>query len=221
MAADDSQTPFKVTPQILLNAYACGVFPMAESANAKELFWLQPEQRGVIPLDQFHIPRRLARTIRSDKYIVQSSTDFEGVINGCSAPAPNRQSTWINDEIRSLYKALFLADYCHTIEVYENNVLVGGLYGVTIGGAFFGESMFSKARDASKVALVHLVARLKLAGFTLLDTQFITDHLTQFGTIEIPQEEYLYQLDCALKNNMSFPKQLVLSGQEALAAIAT
>jgi len=185
----------EITPEVLLKAYACGIFPMAESADQDQLFWIEPETRGIIPLDEFHIPKSLRRTIKSEKFEVRIDHDFEGVLKGCAASRPDRPSTWINDQIKQLYGELFKKGHCHTVEVYEKNELVGGLYGVELNGAFFGESMFSYATDASKVALVYLVARLKYGGFTLLDTQFVTTHLTQFGAIEVSREEFQRLLD--------------------------
>jgi leucyl/phenylalanyl-tRNA--protein transferase len=179
-----------ITPDLLLQAYEVGFFPMAENAEDASVFWVNPPMRGVIPLDAFHVPRRLARTVRQNVYEVRIDSDFEGVIDGCSASAPGRSSTWINADIRRLYGALFERGVCHTVETWKDGDLVGGLYGVAIGGAFFGESMFSRARDASKVALVHLVGRLKAGGFTLLDTQFITEHLRQFSATEIAADVY-------------------------------
>lgn len=190
---------FEITPQILLKAYACGIFPMAETAESSELFWIDPERRGILPLEAFHIPKRLARTIRSDKFTVKASCNFDAVISLCATATPQRKETWINAKIRDLYTALFHMGYCHTIEVYdETHTLVGGLYGVSLGGAFFGESMFSRARDASKVALVHLYARLLYGNYRLLDTQFVTEHLEQFGATEVPKEDYAKLLEGAL-----------------------
>jgi len=174
----------EITPEVLLKAYACGIFPMAESADDPALYWIEPEQRGIIPLDRFHMPSRLARTVRSDHFTVTVDRDFDAVLEGCAEPRPGRPRTWINGRIRMLYRKLYERRHCHSLEVYEGENLVGGLYGVTLGRAFFGESMFHRARDASKVALVHLVARLKAGGFRLLDTQFVTDHLRTFGAIE-------------------------------------
>ena len=179
-----------LTPEVLLKAYACGIFPMAESAEDPALFWIEPEERGVIPLDAFHVPGRLARTVRSTGFTVACDRDFDAVIDGCAEPGPKRARTWINTPIRKLYRGLSEIGHCHTVEVYDGDALVGGLYGVSLGRAFFGESMFHRARDASKIALVHLVARLRLGGFELLDTQFLTDHLKTFGATEIPQERY-------------------------------
>ncbi|MEM1284140.1 MAG: leucyl/phenylalanyl-tRNA--protein transferase [Pseudomonadota bacterium] len=179
-----------ITPDLLLQAYQAGFFPMAEDAQNEALFWVNPPMRGILPLSGFHVPRRLARTVRQDVFAVKVDSDFAGVIEGCSASAPGRSSTWINADIRRLYGALFQRGICHTVETWRDGKLVGGLYGVAIGGAFFGESMFSTERDASKVALVHLVGRLISGGFTLLDTQFITSHLKQFGAVEIPADAY-------------------------------
>jgi leucyl/phenylalanyl-tRNA---protein transferase len=194
-----------ITPEILLKAYAVGVFPMAENEDDPNLFWLEPKKRGIIPLETFHVPSRLARTFRSAPYTIYFNRDFAAVIEGCAQAADGRTSTWINATIRELYGALFARGHCHTVEVYDaHDQLVGGLYGVSLGGAFFGESMFHRARDASKIALVHLVQRLKERGFTLLDTQFVTDHLKQFGAIEIPRAKYLRLLQAALAQEVSF-----------------
>lgn len=193
-----------LTPELLLQAYEVGFFPMAEDAGDTSLFWVNPPMRGIMPLDRFHVPRRLARTVRQDVFEVRVDSDFEGVIEGCSASAPGRSSTWINADIRSLYGALFKRGHCHTVEAWRDGKLVGGLYGVAMGGAFFGESMFSRERDASKVALVHLVGRMLAGGFTLLDTQFITDHLKQFGAIEIPAETYRARLRDAVTRQADF-----------------
>lgn len=188
----------EITPQVLLKAYACGIFPMAESAEDNALYWIEPERRGILPLDRVHIPRRLARTIRSGGFEVKVDRNFEAVIDGCAAPRSGRRSTWINGRIRSLYRELFALGHCHTIEVWQDGALTGGLYGVHLGRAFFGESMFSRARDASKIALVYLIARLKHGGFTLLDTQFVTGHLARFGAIEVSREEFQRFLEAAL-----------------------
>jgi leucyl/phenylalanyl-tRNA--protein transferase len=195
-----------ITPQVLLKAYACGIFPMAESAEDSALYWIEPERRGVLPLDTIHVPRRLARTIRQDKFEVRIDSDFEAVIDGCAEPRPGRQSTWINKRIRNLYGELFDLGRCHTVEVWSDGDLVGGLYGVRLAGAFFGESMFSRTRDASKIALVHLAARLKFGGFSLLDTQFLTDHLVKFGVIEVSREKFQGLLDAALLGGGEFSK---------------
>ncbi len=194
----------EITPQVLLKAYACGIFPMAESADDPALYWIEPQHRGVLPLDQVHIPKRLARTIRTTHLSVRIDTDFEGVIEGCASSRPGRHTTWINDRIRSLYRELFRMGYCHTVEVWNGGDLVGGLYGVALDGAFFGESMFSYERDASKVALVYLVARLIHGGFQLLDTQFVTEHLRQFGTVEIDRDHFHRKLERALGIDADF-----------------
>ncbi len=194
----------EITPEVLLKAYACGIFPMAENADDPSIYWIEPEERGIIPLEGFHVPKRLARTIRSDRFSVHVDRDFEAVIDGCAQPAAGRGRTWINGRIRTLYLKLFEIGHGHSVEAYDGNTLVGGLYGVRLGRAFFGESMFHVARDASKVALVHLVARLRAGGFTLLDTQFVTDHLTTFGALEISKPRYHKMLDSALGDEANF-----------------
>jgi leucyl/phenylalanyl-tRNA---protein transferase len=194
----------EITPEVLLKAYACGIFPMAESAEDPALFWMEPEMRGIIPLDRFQIASRLARTVRSDRFTVTINHDFDAVLDGCAEPCPGRPRTWINTRIRILYRKLYERRHCHSIEVYEGDTLVGGLYGVSLGRAFFGESMFHRARDASKVALVHLVARLRAGGYKLLDTQFVTDHLKTFGAIEVPRRQYHKLLEAALIGEADF-----------------
>jgi leucyl/phenylalanyl-tRNA--protein transferase len=191
---------------------------MGEARDDPRVFLVEPDQRGVIPLDAFRIPSRLARTVRSNLYEVRVDTAFAAVLDGCAHPAPGREDTWINGPIRRLYLALHARGAAHSVECWKDEVLVGGLYGVTLGGAFFGESMFSRARDASKVALVHLVARLRRGGWSLLDAQFLTDHLTQFGAMETPQPAYLRRLRAALRlkvdvSGLSAP----MSGAEAVA----
>ena len=188
----------EITPQVLLKAYACGIFPMAESAEDNALYWIEPERRGILPLDRVHVPRRLARTIRQGGFEVRVDNDFDAVIEGCAAPRAGRRSTWINGRIRGLYADLFALGHCHTVEVWQGDEMIGGLYGVHLGRAFFGESMFSKARDASKIALVYLIARLKFGGFELLDTQFVTAHLARFGAIEVGRAEFQRLLEAAL-----------------------
>jgi leucyl/phenylalanyl-tRNA--protein transferase len=185
-----SRRTFQITPELMLRAYRAGLFPMAETRRGERLYWLDPEQRGVLPLDAFHVPRRLMRTVLAASFEVASDRDFAAVIAGCAARVPGRDDTWINPEIERLFAQLHRLGHAHSVECRQGGRLVGGLYGVALGGAFFGESMFSRARDASKVALVHLVARLRLGGFTLLDTQFVTAHLAQFGAVEIPRERY-------------------------------
>jgi len=188
----------RLTPEIVLRAYAEGVFPMAERREDPELYWVSPEWRGIIPLDGFHVPKRLARTVRSDRFAVTSNAAFREVMLACAEPRPGREQSWINAEIIRLYTALHATGHAHSVECWREGKLAGGLYGVSLGSAFFGESMFSRARDASKVALVHLVARLIEGGYTLLDTQFLTEHLARFGTIEIPRPEYLALLRRAI-----------------------
>ena len=210
----------EITPEVLLKAYACGIFPMAESAEDPALYWIEPEQRGVIPLDGFHVPGRLARTLRADRFTVVCNRDFAAVIDGCAEPQAGRARTWINRRIRNLYLGLYGIGHCHTVEVYDGDALVGGLYGVSLGRTFFGESMFHRARDASKVALVHLVARLRAGGFRLLDTQFVTDHLKTFGAIELPRKQYHKLLAEALIGEADFaalPLHEPIRGSDALA----
>lgn len=182
----------------LIACYARGVFPMADAREDESLFLIDPERRGVLPLGSFHIPKRLARTVRNGPYEVRIDTVFDAVIEGCAASRPGRQDTWINHPIQRLYGQLYARGLAHSVETWLDGELVGGLYGVSLGGAFFGESMFSTARDASKVALVHLVARLIAGGYQLLDTQFLTEHLTQFGTVEISRAAYRKLLAKAL-----------------------
>ncbi len=187
-------------PEALLACYARGVFPMAESRDDPRVFIVEPDQRGVIPLDAFHVPSRLRRTVRGEPFDIRVDTAFEAVLDGCAAAqGPDRADTWINAPIRKLYSALFAQGFVHSVECWRDERLVGGLYGVSLGAAFFGESMFSRERDASKVALVHLVARLRRGGWTLLDAQFMTDHLSRFGAVETPQAAYLRRLKPALK----------------------
>jgi leucyl/phenylalanyl-tRNA--protein transferase len=185
-----SRRQFEITPELLLRAYRAGLFPMAESRRGDRLYWLDPEQRGVIPLAGFHLPRRLRRTVLSGAFEVTTNRDFAGIVAGCAAPAEGREDTWINTEIERLFGALHRLGHAHSVEVWHDGRLVGGLYGVSLGAAFFGESMFSRVRDASKVALVHLVARMRLMGFRLLDAQFQTEHLAQFGCREVPRAAY-------------------------------
>jgi len=196
----------EITPQVLLKAYACGIFPMAESAEDNALYWIEPERRGILPLDGLHIPKRLARTVRQGVFEIRVDCNFKGVVEGCAEPKPGRRSTWINNRIRGLYGELFELGHCHTVEAWQGGALVGGLYGVHLGRAFFGESMFSRASDASKVALVYLVARLREGGFSLLDTQFVTDHLTRFGAVEVARETFQGLLEEALEGGADFRK---------------
>ena len=222
MARHD-ETRVEITPDVLLKAYAVGIFPMAESADDPSLFWVEPEQRGVIPLDGLRISKRLARTIRSNKFEVHVDRDFDAVIDACAAPAAGRDSTWINKRIRRLYRALFDRRQCHTVETWRDGRLVGGLYGVKIGGAFFGESMFHFERDASKVALAHLVARLKTGGFKLLDAQFVTAHLASMGALEVSRVEYQNLLNKAIAAEAQFycwPSDGVIEGGVVLQSIS-
>jgi leucyl/phenylalanyl-tRNA--protein transferase len=214
----------EITPEVLLRAYACGIFPMAESADDPTLFWVEPEMRGVIPLDGFRISSRLARTVRSDAFTVTVDTAFKAVIAGCAAPAMGREDTWINKRIRDLYAGLHGLGHCHSVEVWQDGDLAGGLYGVNLGRAFFGESMFHRVRDASKVALVHLVARLIAGGFELLDTQYVTEHLKTFGAQEIPRGRYTALLDRAISGDAADFASLTVNnpipGAKALEIIA-
>ncbi|HEY4042086.1 MAG TPA: leucyl/phenylalanyl-tRNA--protein transferase [Rhodopila sp.] len=193
-----SRRSVEVTTDLLLRAYRHGLFPMAEGRTGDKLFWLDPIKRGIIPLDGFHLSRRLLRTVLSGGFAVTADRNFAGTIAGCATPVPDRADTWINPQIERLFTELFRMGYAHSVETWQGGTLVGGLYGVALGGAFFGESMFSFARDASKVALAHLVARLRLGGFTLLDTQFVTGHLAQFGAEEIPRDLYKRLLTAAV-----------------------
>ncbi|WP_069880585.1 leucyl/phenylalanyl-tRNA--protein transferase [Bosea sp. BIWAKO-01] len=211
-----------ITPEILLRAYAAGIFPMAESADDPNLFWVEPEVRGVIPLANFHLPSRLARTLRADPFEIRVDTAFEQVIAACAEARPDRPDTWINTRIRALFGALHQLGHAHSVECWRDGKLVGGLYGLSLGAAFFGESMFHRATDASKVALVHLVARLKRGGYRLLDAQFQTAHLAQFGTQEVPREAYRMLLEAAIAHDAewwSWPKGQHISGREALAEL--
>ena len=195
----------RLTPEILLRAYAEGLFPMAERRGDPTLSWVSPEKRGIIPLDRFHVPHRLARTMRGDNFKVTTDRCFRQVMEACAAPAPGRMESWINDEILRLYTALHASGHAHSVECWQDGALAGGLYGVRLGAAFFGESMFSRRRDASKVSLVHLVNGLKRGGFVLLDTQFVTAHLARFGAIEISRERYLLKLHDALNREAAWP----------------
>lgn len=193
-------TPQRLTPELVLAAYGQGIFPMAEGRDARDIYWVDPRERGVLPLDGLHISRSLRRRIRGEPYGITFDRDFAGVIAGCA----DRDETWINDEIAQIYSALFAAGHAHSIEIWEGAVLVGGVYGVTLGGAFFGESMFSRRTDASKIALVYLCDRLRQGGYTLFDTQFITPHLATLGAIEIPREEYQKRLAAAIRHPADF-----------------
>lgn len=187
-----------ITPELLLRAYSMGLFPMAESAEDPELFWVEPEVRGVIPLDAFHVPRRLARTLRKARFEIRFDTAFLEVMRACAESVPDRPTTWINDTILELYGSLHRMGRAHSVEAWRDGKLVGGLYGVSLRRAFFGESMFSRETDASKICLVHLVERLKARGYALLDTQFTTAHLKTFGAIDVPRDDYYAMLSDAL-----------------------
>lgn len=213
---------FEITADILLRAYSIGLFPMAESAEDPNLFWVDPEVRGIFPLDGIIVSKSLAKTVRSDSFEVRVDHDFDAVIDGCAASYPDREKTWINHRIRRLYRQLFDQGRVHTVEARHHGALVGGLYGVHLGAAFFGESMFHRKTDASKVALVHLAARLRRGGFSLLDAQFVTPHLASLGAIEMPKDEYRRRLAQAIARRANFwiwPKQHVVSGAEALAVL--
>jgi leucyl/phenylalanyl-tRNA--protein transferase len=199
-----SRRTVDVTPDLLLRAYRIGMFPMAENRKSEKLYWLDPEMRGHLPLDAFHLSRRLLRTVLSGPYEVTVDQDFPATIAGCAEPAPGREDTWINWKIEELFTELHRLGYGHSVETRLDGALVGGLYGVAVGGVFFGESMFSRARDASKVALVHLVARLRMGGFRLLDTQWVTTHLTQFGAEEMPRLAYRAKLEAAVAVGANF-----------------
>ena len=194
----------RITLDMLLRAYAHGIFPMSESRHDANISWFDPHKRGILPLTRFHLPRRLAQTIRSGPYRVSVDEGFRQVIEGCAAPRPGRWTTWINDSIIDMFSGLFQIGHAHSVECWEGDALVGGLYGVSLGAAFFGESMFSTRRDASKVALVYLVARLRAGGFRLLDTQFVTSHLQRFGAVEISRAEYLRRLKVAVAMEADF-----------------
>jgi leucyl/phenylalanyl-tRNA--protein transferase len=207
---------FKLTADILLRAYSIGMFPMAESSDAASLFWVDPTQRGIFPLDGLIVSKSLARSVRGDRFEVRADSCFDAIVAACA----NREKTWINAEIRQLYGELHRVGHAHSVEAFEDGELVGGLYGVSLGAAFFGESMFHIARDASKVALVHLIARLRLGRFLLLDTQFVTPHLQSLGAIEIPRVDYLRSLKTALDQEGEFdawPAGQPMIGAEALA----
>jgi leucyl/phenylalanyl-tRNA---protein transferase len=220
MSRSNDDVLLEITPQVLLKAYACGIFPMAESADDPELFWIEPDLRGVVPLSGFHLPRRLRRRVRNDDFEIRIDSDFAGVIDGCASPAPCRRKTWINKPIRRLYGELFDLGHCHTVETWRDGKLVGGLYGISLGGAFFGESMFSNETDASKLALTHLVARLIAGGYRLLDTQFVTEHLARFGAVEVAKQDYAVLLEHALQVEGDFHRLPAISrGADVLAIL--
>lgn len=189
-----------ITPELLLRAYSIGMFPMSESADDPELFWVEPDLRGIIPLDDFHVSKSLAKAMRKQPFDIRFDTAFDQVVAKCAESVENRPSTWINAQIKELYGALHRLGHAHSVEAWEGDELVGGLYGVTLGSAYFGESMFSRRTNASKICLVHLVERLRQRGFTLLDTQFTTEHLVTFGAIDIPKAEYGVLLDKAMES---------------------
>jgi len=193
-----------IPPDLLIRAYASGAFPMAEAADDPEVFWVRPETRGVIPLDRFHVPRSLAKAMRQGRFDIRFDTDFAGVIDGCARSRAGRRNTWINRPIREAYGELFARGLCHTVEAWQGERLVGGLYGVTLGAAFFGESMFSLERDASKMCLVRLVEHLRERGFRLLDTQFTTEHLKRFGAVDVPRGRYERMLEAAIAEEAAF-----------------
>lgn len=211
-----------ITPEILLRAYSVGIFPMAEDADDPGLFWVEPKERGIFPLDAIHVPRRLARTVRQDVFEVRVDGDFDAVIENCASARAGRDRTWISGRIRRLYGELFDLGHCHTVEAWQGGRLVGGLYGVRLGGGFFGESMFHLARDASKVAFVHLAARLRAGGFTLLDAQFVTEHLATLGAVELDRADYGEALRDAVSgagNWWVWPKGEIVAGAKALSAL--
>jgi len=189
----------ELDPPLLLRAYAAGLFPMADTRESPDIFWVEPRRRGILPLDAFHLPRSLARTLRRERFAHSVDCAFDEVISACAEAAPGRQQTWINETIRAAYVRLHREGHAHSVETWDaDGRLAGGLYGVRIGGVFFGESMFSRATDASKAALAHLVARLRLGGFRLLDTQFLTAHLARFGGIEVKRSRYMAMLAAGL-----------------------
>lgn len=195
---------YRIPTDLLLKAYASGVFPMAESASDPEVFWVRPETRGIIPLDTFHIPRSLRKTMRQGRFEIRFDSAFAGVIDACAEAREERKSTWINQPIREAYIGLFERGHCHSVEAWHDRKLVGGLYGVTLGRVFFGESMFSREADASKACLVRLVERMRERGFVLLDTQFTTEHLKRFGAIDVPRGKYERMLEDALEGEAVF-----------------
>lgn len=194
----------ELTPDLLLKAYACGLFPMAESSDSPDLYWVEPKMRGILPLDSVHVPRSLAKMIKRAPFDVRVDTAFRQVMALCAQSTPDRRETWINADIVRLYGELHDMGSAHSIECWQGDALVGGLYGVRLGGAFFGESMFHRARDASKIALMYLVARLRVGGFVLLDTQFTTEHLRQFGVLDISRDDYQERLTVALPTEADF-----------------
>ncbi len=187
-----------LTPELLLCAYANGIFPMADDRDDPVIQWIDPHHRGIIPLDRYHVPKSLKKVIRQQRFDIRANTAFEAVIKSCAECRPDRPRTWLNDELIELYCTLHDKQYAHSVECWMDDRLVGGVYGLSLGGAFFGESMFSRARDASKVALINLIERLRDGGYCLLDTQFVTDHLKRFGATQIPRDAYIRRLREAL-----------------------
>ena len=212
--------PSHLTPELLLRAYAMGIFPMAESREARSVIWVDPQMRCLLPMDGFHVPRSLARTVRRGRFDVSCDSDFEGVMRWCAAPARGRLETWINNEIIRAYTRLHHLGYAHSVDCRLDGRMVGAIYGVSLGAAFFGESMFSRVSDASKVALVHLMARLRFGGYTVMDVQFMTDHLSRFGAVEIPRATYLDRLTEAVTADATFYSDLSPAEvSEALAGV--
>ena len=203
-----SSDDFELTPELLLRAYTVGVFPMAESRDAPSISWIDPKNRGILPLDTIHVSKSLKKTIRKNIFEIRCNHDFAAVLAECGRRTPDRGETWINPQIEQAVNALHNMGYAHSVESWFDGELVGGLYGVALGGVFFGESMFSRATDASKVALIHLVARLRIGRFKLLDTQFVTDHLKSFGAIEIPARDFLRKLEAALAVHCLVPAHI-------------
>ena len=208
-----------ITPDILLRAYSIGMFPMAETAEDDHIFWLDPHWRGIFPLDGLKLSKNLVKTLRQDRFDITVNTCFARVIEACAQAAPDRATTWINADIKRLYNTLHQRGHAHSVEVWRGGELAGGLYGVSLGAAFFGESMFHRVSDASKVALVHLVARLRRNGFTLLDTQFVTPHLASLGAIEIPRSAYRKMLARAIERSADFMRPFAHTGTNALASL--
>lgn len=202
--SEDDPFSLEITPDLIIRAYCSGIFPMAEDATSPDIFWVSPEERGILPLDGFKVSKSLRKALKKHNFTIKVDTDFQGVIEGCATAGTDRDATWINPTIKSVYGELFNRGICHTVEVWEGNQLVGGLYGLAIGSAFFGESMFHRRTNASKIALAHLVERLNAGGYTLLDTQFVTDHLISLGAIEIPRAVYEDLLDNALRHQANF-----------------
>lgn len=208
----------RLDADLLLRAYAAGIFPMADSADADEVFWVDPEERGIMPLDGFHLSRSLRKTVRDDLFAITCDRDFPAIMRGCAEATAERPKTWINADILAAYTDLYRRGHAHSVEAWRDGALAGGLYGVTLGGAFFGESMFSRTTDASKVALAHLVARLRLGGFSLLDVQFVTPHLKRFGAVEISRARYRRLLAASFAARAEWPAQ-ELRGAEVVAAL--